>query len=277
MNKSGWDARRRNRNIGTEKSGHGQNNRLTIPQAWAYDRLYHEKLKNPVRLACEIGGNSLTILVEPTLPGFFHACTPSDIEAVLRLIPATHLEPIEMIVLRQPKRKEQILCPVWGRLQYWSNIEEYSGPAVHLEAQEIGGTYRWDKSLTPDGALELDRIKRDGHQINTDRRFHYSTGDLSAVRCTQLYRTLAHEIGHYVDYLEKVEKPAGDDYAEWNRLNELYHSRPSREKEDFAHRYATEFFEQQALDGNLPFERLFDLKLLSERGLDPAWFSDETV
>lgn len=277
MSRSGWDARRRNRNIGTKKAGHGQNNRLTIPDAWADERLYHEKLLNPIILAREIGENTITILVEPTLKGFYHACTPSDIEAVLQLMPAEHIAPIEMIVLRQPKRKERILCPVWGRLQYWSNIEGYSGPAVHLEAQKIGGTYRWGKSLTPELALEFERIKRDGHQISTDRRFHYTTGTLKAVRCTQLYRTLAHEIGHYVDYLEKVKIPSVDDYDEWYRLNELYHSRPNKEKEDFAHRYATEFFDRQVADGNLPFDRLFDSEAMSEVGIDPAWFSDQVL
>jgi len=51
MNKSGYDARRRNRNIGTDKSGHGQNNRFKIAHAWADDRMFYEKLENPVKLA----------------------------------------------------------------------------------------------------------------------------------------------------------------------------------------------------------------------------------
>ena len=87
MNGSGWDARRRNRNIGTSKSGHGQNNRLTIPQSWADDRLFHEKLNNPVSLELQINENKVTILIEETHPDYFHACTPDDIERAVKLVP----------------------------------------------------------------------------------------------------------------------------------------------------------------------------------------------
>ncbi len=69
--------------------------------------------------------------------------------------------------------------------------------------------------------------------------------------------------------------PAGDNEDEWERRDDLYFTKPSRDKEDFAHRYATEFYQQQAQRGNLPFDRLFDSGLLAESGLDPAWFSDD--
>lgn len=274
MRKPGWDARRRNRNIGTAKSGRGQNNRLTIPESWASERLFYEKLNNPVSLTCKIDGNSLTFLIERTHSVFCHACTPQDIKRVLKLIPPEHLAPIKMLVLRQPKKKEQILSPVWGRLHYWSEIEKCSGPAIYLDAQPINKTYRWNKSLTPDDTRELERLERDGHQVRTDRRYHYVTGNLEAVRCTQLYRTLPHEIGHYVDYLKNVTVPAGEDLDKWERLSALYASKPTKDKEDFAHRYATEFMERQVRLGNLPFDRLFDIKQLTESQLNPQWFSD---
>ena len=275
MNRPGWDGRRRNRNIGASKSGHGQNNRLTIPQSWADGRLFHEKLSNLVSLELQINKNTVTILIEETHPDFFHACTPSDIERVLKLLPHDHLEPIEMIVLRQPKKKEQILSSVWGRLRYCSDIDQYSGPAVHLEAQPKNRTIRWSKSLAPDEVLELKRLERDGHKIKSDRRYYYITGNLESVRNTQLFRTLPHEIGHYVDYLESVEIPSGDDYEVWKQLDSLYDTKPSKDKEDFAHRYATEFFEYQNRRGELPFERMFNPKALRENSLDPTWFSDD--
>ncbi|MGD2181174.1 hypothetical protein [Lusitaniella coriacea] len=45
MHKPGWDARRRNRNIGTAKSGYGKDNRLTIPESWADERLFYESYR----------------------------------------------------------------------------------------------------------------------------------------------------------------------------------------------------------------------------------------
>ncbi|MGD2181175.1 hypothetical protein [Lusitaniella coriacea] len=109
--------------------------------------------------------------------------------------------------------------------------------------------------------------------MKTDRRYHYITGDCEAVRCTQLYRTLPHEVGHYVDYLQSVELPAGEDFDEWLRLDKLYDSKPTKDKEDFAHRYATKFMERQVQLGNLPFDRIFNIKQLGEDGLNSEWFS----
>ncbi|MEM8638675.1 MAG: hypothetical protein AAGG51_07685 [Cyanobacteria bacterium P01_G01_bin.54] len=277
MNRSGWDARRRNRNIGTRKSGHGQNNHLTIPQSWADDRLFHERLKNPVALELKINKCNITLLIEETHPDFCHACTPNDIECVLNLIPEEHLEPIKMVVLRQPKKKEQILGSVWGRLRYWSEIEQYSGPAVHLEAQLKNRLFRWRKTLAPDDLRELERLAKDGHQIESDRRYYYIKGGLEAIRNTQLFRTLPHEIGHYVDYLENVEIPSGDNDETWKQLDSLYDAKPSKDKEDFAHRYAREFFELQCQHGKLPFQRIFNPKSLREKNLDPMWFSNENL
>ena len=274
MNRTGWDARRRNRNIGTGKSGLGQNNRLTISQPWMDDRLFYERLVSPVVQELSVNGATITILVEEPHPDFCHACTPEDIERVIKLLPRKHLEPIKLIVLRQPKKKEQILRSVWGRLQYWSDIEQYSGPAIHIDAQLRNGTLRWSKSLTPDYRLELQRLEQDGHRIKSDRRYYHITGNIESVRNTQLFRTLPHEVGHYADYLESVELPAGNNDEKWGQLRELYSSKPSKDKEDFAHRYATEFFELQKVKNELPFDKILDPKTMIENGLDPLWFSD---
>ena len=50
-----------------------------------------------------------------------HACTPQDILSVLELIEADHLAKISLIVLRQPKTKEEILHSVWGRFVYYAD------------------------------------------------------------------------------------------------------------------------------------------------------------
>lgn len=50
MRKPGWDARRRNKNIGTAKSGRGQNNQMRIPEYWMGGNyiLYKERLKTEI-------------------------------------------------------------------------------------------------------------------------------------------------------------------------------------------------------------------------------------
>jgi hypothetical protein len=273
MRRSGWNPQRRNRNIGTAKSGFGQDNRMTIPDSWSDRRDYWEKLNNPVVVDCTIGDCNLTILVEPVQANFIHACTLDDIRKLLYLIPPHDLDPIKLIVLRQPKRKEQIMCPVWGRLQYWSEIKGYAGPAIYLEAQPLNNTIRWPKSLCVEDSRELERLIADGHHIVSDRRYHTIHNNLESTRFTQLYRTLPHEIAHCIDYFESVKKPSNGDLDKEIRLKAIYNSKPSFDKETFAHRYATQFFEQQKKAGLLPFARILDETVMAAERLELSWFS----
>ncbi|BAZ13404.1 hypothetical protein NIES4071_52430 [Calothrix sp. NIES-4071] len=272
MNRPGWNSQRRNRNIGTAKSGYGQNNRMCIPERWADGHLFYERLDNLVAFSRIVGDHKITMLVEPVQAGFLHACTPDDIVKVLSLLPSQHVASIDLIVLRQPKRKQRLLRPVWGRLQYWSEINQYTGVAIHLEAQLINGVQRWHRSLTPDDAQELERLGQDGHQIIPERRYYQLYTSLESIRNTQLYRTLPHEVGHHVDYFESVEKHATEDADEREQLIDLYWSKPEKDKEAFAHRYATEFCEREKKAGHIPFERILNEDTLVAEGLEISWF-----
>jgi hypothetical protein len=277
MHRPGYNSTRRNRNIGTPKAGHGQNNRLVIPGIWADNRFFYEKLVDPVDVLIKIQSVEIHVLVEQVTPGFAHACTIDDIVRLLELIPVAHLQAIGLIVLRQPKRKERIISLVWGRLVYWSEIGDLSGPAVYLEAQDLSRPAKWKKSLDPESARELERLRKDGHTITSDKRHHSITATLDSVRNTQLYRTLPHEIGHYVDYLRSVEALGRSDGNKWLSLNTLYQNRPTQEKEAFAHRYADEFCRKQYRRGNLPFDRIIDERKMRRLKLKPEWFDAPNI
>jgi len=64
--RSGRNPTRRNRNIGTPKSGHGTNNRLVIPARWSDDRVFYEKLGKHQKLSRDIHGHAITFIVEST-------------------------------------------------------------------------------------------------------------------------------------------------------------------------------------------------------------------
>lgn len=272
MKRPGYNPTRRNRKIGTKHAGFGQNNKLVIPWAWADDRIFYERLVDPVIVEIQVRSVSKHIIIEPTRPGFTHACTVDDIQQLLELMPVEHINDITAFVLRQPKRKEQILAPVWGRLVYSSDVCGFSGSTVYLEAQNANQPMKWSKSLTPESARELERLRYDGHVVKTDKRQHIIKSTLHTIRNTLLYRTLPHEIGRYVDYLTKVEEPSKDNPNQWSALNDKYHARPSQEKESFAHRYADEFRQKQTANGSIPFERLFDDAKIRTIGLNPTWF-----
>lgn len=233
---------RRNRNIGTAKQGFGQDNELVIP----------DRLNAPYWL-CRIGtckieerevaGRKVRFVIEANALGCVHPCTVSDVLHILKALPQSDLAGLQTIVFRQPTRKQLILSPAWGRLLYDTEISTSSGktlatgPVIFLDAVKPDRVIVWSTSLDPDRSQELDRLRHDGHEIQRlGNKFNISVSVTSA-RNTQLYRTLLHEIGHWFDWLSKVEQPVtrGGDRES---LEETYFARPKSERESFAHRYA---------------------------------------
>ncbi len=123
------DPTRRNRNQGTRKRGHSQDNRLVVPQSWHDDRVFWEKLRRPVVLNRRVHNLLLRFVVEPPQPGFVYAATPNDIATVFAWLPREDLDGLELVVLRQSTRKQRILRPVWGRFMYFA---EPANAAVRL-------------------------------------------------------------------------------------------------------------------------------------------------
>jgi len=272
MKNSAWNPTRRNKNIGTKKSGHSNNNKMVIPERWCDYRIYWERLVEPVIYPCVINGHEITFLIEPTKSGYIHACTPADIKEILKLIEQEHLEEIDLIVLRQPKRKEEILKPVWGRFVYYADLGKYSGPGIYLEAVEIGKVIKWGNKLNPYEIKELSSLENDGHEIKRVKRGYDIHTTPASVRNTQLFRTLPHEVGHAVDYLynslklsNEADSDAGSDY-----ITELYNSKPSLDKEEYAHRYAREFYEKYK--SILPFDHIYNETTLNNLNLKREWF-----
>jgi len=257
------DATRRNRNIGTAAQGHGRNNRLTIPQASLAERRWEELVGATKQEVHLVHGRSVQVITEELNPGYFHCCDAGMLRRVLDLFPPEDLEGMGAVLLRQPTRKQITLEPAWGRLTYFADVGVggerplYEGPLVTLEAQEIGRPFVWPKSLRPDGQRELDRMREDGHSIEDDGRRYRITPSIESVRNTQLMRTLPHEIGHWVDYLQKVERPGRVDLEAWQSLQARYFQRPTVEREKFAHRYADDFRKAnaKALSANRAVDR----------------------
>jgi hypothetical protein len=248
--KRGWDATRRNRNIGTAKQGLGQDNQLVIP--WCGLKLYYENLTEYKVVDRMVHSRPLPFIVERTRADSCHACTIDDIARVLQHAPSSDFQGIDFVVLRQPKRKEEIISPVWGRIAYFAEIGPYQGRAIFIEALNPTKPIRWTKSLTPDGQHELERLRIDGHEIVTTRHGHKINASLESVRATQLYRTLLHEIGHSVDN--------DRDPVAFDRKSPL-------EKEIFAHQYAEKLRERLIRFGVIPFARMLDKKTIGRDGL----------
>jgi hypothetical protein len=261
MHHPAWNPVRRNRHIGTAVQGHGADNRLVIPENWSRDEdryiRFYEQIKDYRVVQCQVGLRDLPLLVEAPQPGWFYPCTPADIAGMLALYPESDRRSLDLLILRQPTRKQRILRPVWGRAIFKFQHPRYTGTAIFLEAQNLEPS-RWPRSLSTQNQQERARLLEDGHKEYLSRRHIEFQPTPASLRNTLLYRTLLHELGHLVDY---ATRGTGD-----------YCNRPYREREDFAHRYATETIARLRESGLVPFPHRIDPEQLQQDGLEPAWF-----
>src|SRR5690348_9853529 len=102
MTRPGWNPTRRNRNLGTAKSGHGQDNRLVIPSNRRDPRPFWSRLGPHATVTRTIWGRPVTFLVEPVRASSVHACTVDDLFQMLELF-ASDWYWVRLFILRQPK------------------------------------------------------------------------------------------------------------------------------------------------------------------------------
>lgn len=250
-----WNPTRRNRNIGTSKAGHGSNNKFVIPDRFMDFKIFWERIDDYKVEFREISGREVKFIIECSKSNYVHSCTVNDIAFLLSSLPTEDWDGVNLFIFRQPKRKEVILSSVWGRLGYNVVIGAFKGPAIILESQDINKPLIWSKSLDPETAIELERLKQDGHKVSQDKRKYNIEMTMDSVRATQLYRTLLHEIGHWVQWNTLVLRPSKEG-LEVEELEEDYFRIPGTEKEVFAHRYAENMRNKLIKDKIIPFKRL---------------------
>lgn len=230
---------------------------MRIPESWADKHgnysLYYERLVGPQVERIEVGVRNLTVLYEAPQEGFSYGCSPSDIFKLLALV--SELVPAlpDIIAFRQPTRKQRQQYPVWGRFLYFSTFGEYEGTAIVLDAQELGVQLKRSKQMTLADRDEFERLLRDGHEFVEGKRFQVAKLTEEAVRNTILYRTLLHELGHLADYHQKVLHSRTALDRDQNVADSLYFSRPTSEREVFAHRFAEELRDTLLESGEIPF------------------------
>ena len=237
---------------------------MFIPQSWHTDRLAQETIGQFKKVEKDLGGRTLTFFIEENSGGCEHFCSVSDVFEIFKNIPFADWAGLETVVFRQPSRKQRILNPVWGRMYYFAQIGQKvgrhmtEGPAILLEAMPKYSKIVWSTSLDPDKAEELQRLEEDGHILERVGKKHIIQTNPNAIRHTQLFRTVIHEVGHWVDYLEKVERPGDQGTEPFDVLEDRYFSRPKQEREAFAHRYADELGNKLKASGIIPFDRIED-------------------
>lgn len=253
-----YNPTRRNRNMGTENQGFGQNNRLKISTPYGTLKSFYERIEKYQKEIRIINDHEFLFVIEETRENSFHSCSVEDLEKIIEHIPKEDYGDLKFIILRQPKRKEEIISPVWGRLIYSFEFEKEYFPAIILDSIDLNKKLIWSKKLTVEDQKEFIRLKEDGHIFEENTRNFIAELKLYSSRNTQLYRTLLHEFGHYVHYLEVVERPGNEDedYEEKEARDDYYMSIPKVEKEKFAHQYADRLKNKLIEDKIIPFDRI---------------------
>jgi len=255
-----WRPERRNRNIGTSWSGYSKSNDMRIPESWQDKHgnysMFYERLEAAKEQEATIGDFKLKVLYEEPREGFTYGCTPADVIKILRAVASLSPELPDIIAFRQPTRKQRQQKPVWGRFLYFAEFGKHEGTAIILEAQELGTVLKWSKRMTIEDRAEYERLAADGHPfVETKRHFEAKLVE-DAVRNTTLYRTLLHEIGHLAHYHRDVldDRTALDE--DFDVARDLYFSKPSSEREIFAHSFAESLSQSLRLTGEIPFDPL---------------------
>lgn len=253
-----YNATRRNKNIGTENQGFSQNNKLKISTPNGTLKSFYERIGKHEKESKIINGHEFLFIIEELRENCYHSCSVSDLEKIIENIPKEDYGDLKFIVLRQPKRKEEIISPVWGRLVYSFEYENEYFPAIILDSIDLNKKLIWSKKQSIEDQKEFERLKGDGHIFTQNKRSFISQLNLEPSRNTQLYRTLLHEFGHYVHYLEVVERPfESDKDYEAKEIRDDYYSALSKvEKETFAHQYADRLKKKLTEEKIIPFNSL---------------------
>ncbi|WP_294250809.1 hypothetical protein [uncultured Chryseobacterium sp.] len=244
---------RRNRNIGTDNQGFSNNNKLRIATPYGTLKSFYERIgKYHI-----INGHEFLFIVEETRENCFHSCSVNDIAKMIMHIPSEDYGNLRFIILRQAKRKEEIISPVWGRLIYSFEFDKEYAPAIILDAIDTNKKLVWSKKMTIEDQKEFTRLREDKHLFTDNRKAYISPICSEPSRNTQLYRTLLHEFGHYVHYLEVVERPGSEteDYEMKEERDNFYFQLPHVEKAKFAHQYADRLKKKLINDRIIPFDQ----------------------
>jgi|GEM_PF-1428018 len=260
MQRNGRDPTRRNRNQGTRRRGHGQDNRFALPSP-RVERFHLERVDDAtVHRRMLHDGVPLIVLETQLRAGFSHPCSVDDVEHVLRALPKDDLPTSNdgevCVVLWQQGEKETVVSQWWGSLWYCLELENddvsFFGPAIYLGAAKPPLEVTWSSKADVVGQerrVLMEDVADDVHRTKRETTYTFS---LEAARRMQMEFTLLHEVGHWMDYRTHVldaQERAYDEVgesdaelaeasAEWDRLAHAYWQRSTEQKERWADRYA---------------------------------------
>jgi hypothetical protein len=183
---------RRNRNIGTKKAGFKSQSVFKDAPCQGHHFLKSEKRKEIIH------GTPVTFYIDTPRIGYVHSCSVEDVVGILNQLPKEDVEGIEHIQFKQSSRKQNNFSPAWGRLYY--HVPPKWHPLLVVEAQPCPLVIKTDLSLDSFWQAEVEFLKECCEVYKLEKRHHRFVFGIPHIRKVQLFRTVPHEIGHWVDY-----------------------------------------------------------------------------
>jgi hypothetical protein len=214
------DSRRRNRNIGTKKSGYKKPGVLGA----TLEHPNKDELKNFELF--EVHDRIVSFSADNLSPGYVHPCSYEDVVAILLQLPAEDVRGIDHVHFQQYGRKRNAYRPIWGSLGCYKEYPGFSPTSkLSLNAQRNPWEFRCPRSIDAGFLEEMERTKAYATKHWDTKRHHHFVFDAAACRLYQLENVIPHEVGHWVDRL---------------RSGQLYFKKSWGEVERFADRYSVE-------------------------------------
>ncbi|MEM7221975.1 MAG: hypothetical protein AAF495_03290 [Pseudomonadota bacterium] len=220
-----WQAEARRGRIGMAVFGRAWSKRQLVAHPRQAPERYAARLGPHEVIQSQLHGRPLTLLAEPARLGASYGCGPRDARHLLSLLPKPDLLGLDLVVLRQPSRREEIAGPLWARCLYRADFGRHKGSALLLEAVHLG----------------------------------HAKAQLSeaAVRDTMLYDRLLRAVGLWVDWQKQVRRPVLKSHSRTKgTLAAAYLARPQAERAAAAERYAKRQATRLRAAGRIPFETL---------------------
>ena len=163
-----------------------QNNKLKISTPYRTLKSFYERIEKYQTEIRVINDHEFLFITEETRQDCFHSCSVEDLIKIIHHIPKDDYGDLRFIILRQPKRKEEIISSVWGRLIYSFDFENEYFAAIILDYIDINKKLIWFKKQTIEDQKEFSRLKQDGHIFMENKRAFISELKLEVSRNTQL-------------------------------------------------------------------------------------------
>lgn len=145
----------------------------------------------------DINGCPFRFVVEALRPFCLYLCTIDEVASMLRAAPQGDLAGLDLVVFHQPAVGEKTGC-CWGSYTAEYSYEGKLRRAILLDSVDSHAKSVAVRRADRDAAQEAEGLREDGHRVALISGRYIVASSREAIRVTQLYRSVYHQLYHHV-------------------------------------------------------------------------------